>query len=533
MTMITFIENMCLSSKSRDLFGDKDEVISRIDASLIIKKIATLLEHVQKASGKSQLSIAIYLPRTNFYLLSIYGCWVSGNYYTPLNQDWPIEHTLKILTKLKPDLLITDGSVDFASLIQEQGLGLEKTVALRMSNVNDVDMQWKNFPLGDRIWDFEYWKSKESKDTDKNILYIIFTSGSTGDQKGVVIRKNSFVSYIQMCQDRFPRLKECSKVLINGEMTFDISLADIAFSMAHDLEIHLSPESKNILMHLKLIIDRNIDSLYAVPATLSHLYTWAGMRKQINLSHLKVIFSGGDVLNEELVKTAKIHSPNAWVYNMYGPTEVTMNCLSCRVDDLLPSQILNGKLPNGTPFTTVHARLFKDDGFHDDEGELVVSGPQLMEGYLDDEEKNRQSFQVIDGEKYYKTGDQFTYHNGLYYFEDRLDQLVKIKGYRINLNDVAKPLQKIPEVLECRAVSADNFQGEKIIVMFYRTQKNLSANSDEKKRFESSLIEVISQSLPQYMIPHTFVWIKEFPLGKTGKHNLAELRKLAGEILCK
>ena len=188
-------------------------------------------------------------------MAAIFATWRTGNYYIPLNKEWPEVHTRKILDHLKPDLIIsdTDDYLTYCPILKPLAVDFVSEPAAS----------------------FEIPIQRKLKDDD--LAYIIYTSGSTGDQKGVMIYRRSLEAYISWMSRDFVALADCKKLLINGELTFDISVADFAFALAHDLEIHVTPSSSNLFATLKMLTSQQIDSLYAVPSP-NNLCNWFASR---------------------------------------------------------------------------------------------------------------------------------------------------------------------------------------------------------------------------------------------------------------
>ena len=453
--------------------------------------------------------MAIILPRNVSYLAAIFAAWFTGNYYVPLNKEWPEAHTRKILDHLKPDLIIsdTDEYSTYCPILKPLAVDFlsEPATGLKMP--------------------------AQRKLKDDDLAYIIYTSGSTGDQKGVMIYRRSLEKYISWMSQDFVTLANCKKLLINGELTFDISVADFAFAIAHDLEIHVTPSSSNLFATLKMLTSRQIDSLYAVPSTLNNLCNWFSSRGGKGMEHVKHVFSGGDVLNVDLISRISKLSPDAFIYNMYGPTEATMNCLSIRVDDKLDQIIASQAVPTGRLPSHISGMLLplNNDLPETNVGELIIAGDQLMAGYLYDEQKTMDAFLQVDGVSYYKTGDVFRKEGDVFHYLDRADSLVKIKGYRINLSDITNLLCSNDDVTEARAVAVWDAKSEQYVLIAFFVL-NSGVNHEDAV---TSLLDLCQQNLPAYMVPSTFLPISAFPLGKTGKHDLHALRQKATAALQK
>jgi len=498
-----YISRLLRSEKTADLFGDSSQVLSRNQSEELVDRVAHAIHARTEQLGRPAM-VAIYLPRDNYYLAAIFGSWKSNNHYLPLNQAWPDETTRHILQDAQPDLIISDTGTfqDIAPTL------LCETAATYETPPPTLLRQW------------------QSESSGPGIAYVIYTSGSTGGQKGVVISRRSLVSYIEWVERTLGDHRDNRSLLINGEMSFDISLADLTFAIAFETEIHVSPDPRNMLKHAQMVIDRQIDTFYGVPSTLNRLFSWVETRNGVSLSGLRTIFSGGDVLTTNLVELLARVAPNAVCYNMYGPTEVTMNCLYLPVDDEGGKNKDLGSIPTGKEFSHLKYLLVDPDSLSVEasEGELLVSGDQCMEGYLHDSQRTEQAFVTIDGTRYYRTGDFFTRDvHGIYTILGRVDSVVKVQGYRVNTNMIDGVLSREPFVREAKTITMRSGEDVKTI-----TFVSCSKAPDDLK---AVLTEVCRTKLPRYMIPSHFIEMPELPQGGTGKVDTQQLSEIACERL--
>lgn len=496
----TYLSRTFQSGKSPYLFGDAKNVLTRLDSKLLVDRIAHAI-HERTVSLGRPARIAIYLPRDNYYLSSIFAVWQSANYYIPLNQAWPIEHTQKILGDAHPDLIIAD-TCEYEDLVPTLDVAVFEDYPL---------------PSGELL---KHW---EERAAEPGIAYVIYTSGSTGDQKGVVISKKAFCSYIQWVESHFSQHQENLSLLINGEMSFDISLADLSFALAFETEIHISPDPKNMLYHARLIQERGIDTFYGVPSTINQLFSWVNKREGLDFEQLKTVFSGGDVVTFDLIDLVHETAPNARYYNMYGPTEVTMNCLQYPMDQVDRQNCYQGTVPTGLGFPHLEYRLIDPNDLTaaESEGELVISGDQCMDGYLNDPEKTAEAFLDLEGKRYYRTGDLFFKdERDVYTIVGRIDSIAKVQGYRVNTNTIGNLILKEDFVQDARCLVVETGQAEKRIVLFVTLAK-------PPANYEEILMQSCGETLPRYMIPSYTFSIDKFPLGETGKHDIKKLTQLA------
>ena len=498
--VLDYLDRSLDSNKTEHFLGDIDGVLSRKESKNLIYQYANFLADYETQGKNSQLGIAILLPRNVDYLLAIFATWMSGHYYIPLNTNWPREHINKILAMAKPDLLITQGETDY------------KVRSIAIGELKKAEKP--------NSWRVETWIKRRK---EHGLSYIIYTSGSTGEQKGVMISKKSLSSYINWTARFFSAFTENIALLQNGELNFDISIADISTVLALDLELHISPSTQNLMAHALLVKKRNIDTFYGVPSTINRLFSWIETRPDIKLDGLKLVFSGGDIVTFNMIKLVRRLAPSAHLYNMYGPTETTMNCLSIRIDQLSSDECEN-VVPTGHLLDHLQGYLINSQleicDESETEGELVVGGDQCMEGYLQDKEKTKQAFVEIAGKQFYRTGDLFRRNSeGLYFFIGRSDSLVKIKGYRINTGTITNVISESEMISEACTIVVEN-EGEKSIVTYVTKNTNIP-------NIQETLLDFCKEKLPTYMLPSRIILLDQLPLGKTGKYDLGHLEELA------
>jgi len=497
-----YLAGLFSSQRTPDLFGDASTVLSRRESKALVDRIAHAI-HDRTAALARPASIAIHLPRTNQYLATIFAAWQAGHHYVPLNQAWPDAHTRQILDDAQPDLIVTDtpGFDDVAPV-----LSIDDATCYPIPS---ADMH--------RAWD--------AAAAQPGTAYVIYTSGSTGGQKGVVISKGALTAYVDWVHRVLGAHRGNQRLLINGEMSFDISIADLAFALAFETEIHISPSAKNMLAHARLLRDRGIDTFYAVPSTINRLFSWARTRKDLRFEHLKTVFSGGDVLTYGLVDLVRQVAPDARCYNMYGPTEVTMNCLYFPIPQHHEGSGKQGPVPTGMAFDHLTYLLVDPDTLtpaeHD--GELLVAGSQCMDGYLRDPARTAAAFVEVSGDRYYRTGDLFERDaDGVYSIVGRVDSLVKVKGYRVNTTVVDSLLMGADWVQDARAVVVPQGDGDAAIVAFLAVRAAPESG-------EEVLKQRCASELPHYMVPIRFIFLDQLPHGTTGKVDVAKLREMALE----
>jgi acyl-coenzyme A synthetase/AMP-(fatty) acid ligase len=493
------LENNARSGKSRDLFGDIHATWTRSESLDAVERIACGLDAAIDA-GKAGATIGICLPRDRRYLATMFAAWARGDSFVPLNPRWPRAHLQRVLEIAQPDVIVTDGG--------DPGEGKHRLVTLPA--IDEVLALPPPTSAQAARWRGHRAVAQRS--------YAIFTSGSTGGQKGVLISAGAYESYLDWAGRYWRDSAKYKSLLITAELTFDITLGDLAFALAHDVEIHVSPDPSNVFAHAKLIRDRHVNVFYSVPSTISRLFPLAQSRDDVRLDGLDLVIAGGDAFAPRLIDLVQCASPHAQFHNVYGPTEVTINCVAARVDDQRERISAAGLVPIGLPFEHLPTTLDEEEPWERagwTQGELLVGGPQCMEGYLSDAGATARAFVERGGQRYYRTGDVVARDpDGYLYVIGRRDALVKVKGYRVNPVAVDNVLAKNAAVKESRTVFLPAGNGEGELVSFVVAAPGADVRS---------LMGECRTELPGYAVPARIVIVDAMPVGASGKYDNREL----------
>ncbi len=489
-----FPDKLALSDTKINLTFRELEIIFKAIAAAIIDKVGNTTR---------QISIALLLDRNVYYIASMFTAWELGGYFIPLNNKWPTTVIDKIIGQCKPDVVIC-----------------HKSGFYHKQNALYIEELKQDIPT-------QYLKPRQSLPSD--LAYVIYTSGSTGTPKGVMITNHSYKTYVEWTKNFFQDYKNNEKLLITAELTFDITMGDIAFAFAFGTAIFVAPDPKNIASIVRIVTENQIDTFYSVPTTHNSFFNFARFKRGVNVNTLKLIISGGDKFSVELIKTIKTVVPKAHFYNVYGPTEVTINCFAIRLDNVIEEIEEQDDIPIGIPFNVIDAVIIdqeKGDVTNLEKlGVLYVTGPQVMLGYFNDEETSLCAF-IYDprypefNRKLYNTGDlAVKKSDGRFYLMGRVDDLVKIKGYRIHPNEVTTPLTNIDGIIEAATIAVEYSRGKKLISFV-----TISNQIDKKNIFED-----LSQKIPDYMIPEDIFIIDKMPLNNSGKIDKLSLKRFYKE----
>lgn len=339
--------------------------------------------------------------------------------------------------------------------------------------------------------------------------YILFTSGSTGIPKGVPISHGALEAFMNACDSAGLGNITGKKCLQSFDLTFDLSIFGYLYPLVQGACVcTLGDTGLKQLQAAELLEEEEIHTALMVPSLVRLLQ---GLFDRLEFPALRQLLFCGEALPADLIRDFLPCVPNAVIRNMYGPTEATIFCM----EYVLPAnpeewKQQNGILSIGKPLSGTWVAL-------DSEGQLLLSGPQLSPGYLNAVSGRADAFVVKNQARWYQTGDVAACDDsGHYYFRGRMDQQVKVQGYRIELEEVEYHLNRLAAPALAVVVAVKDISGGDALHAFVNTP-GLDMEALRKSA---------EDSLPAYMVPTAWHGIEAFPLnvnGKTDRKALAEL----------
>jgi amino acid adenylation domain-containing protein/FkbH-like protein len=344
--------------------------------------------------------------------------------------------------------------------------------------------------------------------------YIFFTSGTTGIPKGVLGLHKGLAHFINWQRDRFAVGPDDRSAQLTG-LSFDVVLRDIFLPLTSGATLCLPQEDDLGADRVTAWLRRErITILHTVPSLLQ---SWlAGLSSTISLPSLRRIFFAGEPLTDRLVRLCRVEfAPAAEIVNLYGPTETTL----AKCFYVVAADPPSGVQPVGWPLPQTQALISSENlepcGIGE-LGEIVIRTPFRTAGYINapDEGKKRfaaNPYSTDERDLLYRTGDRGRYRpDGSIEIVGRLDHQVKIRGVRVEPNEVAATLMQHTSISECVVVSRKNMQGEYILVAYVAASKQESISAHELRAH-------LSGRLPSAMIPSAFVFLQSLPLTPNGK----------------
>ncbi|HXM58428.1 MAG TPA: amino acid adenylation domain-containing protein [Candidatus Dormibacteraeota bacterium] len=363
-----------------------------------------------------------------------------------------------------------------------------------------------------------------------DVAYILFTSGSTGRPKGVPVRHGQLAEYLPFCVGRYA-VRPGSRLSQTFDLAFDPSVFDmfVAWGGGGTLVV---PTPDEILTPARFVADRGITHWFSVPSVISMARGLRGLRPG-SMPGLQWGLFAGEQLTLEAARAWAAAAPNGIVENLYGPTELTITCAGHRLPALVAQwpDTPNGTVPIGQPHPHLEVAVLDEAGRPADVGELCVRGSQRFGGYLDPVDdagrfrRGEDGAAIPDGgrptaDDWYRTGDRVTWHQGDLVHLGRLDDQVKIHGYRVEPGEIESVLRQHPAALDVVVLSdGEGGGGGRLYALF-------CGDRDA----EHQLAEHARRRLPWFMVPERLLWVGAFPTTANGKIDRRRLRELAREM---
>ncbi|MBD2567296.1 non-ribosomal peptide synthetase [Anabaena lutea] len=454
-----------------------------------------LANYLQILGVQSEKIVGICVERSLEMIVGLLGILKAGGAYLPLDFAYPQERISRMLDDAQVAVLLTQKH-------------LSKRLPQHQVEMICLDTDW--LLISQAIE-----SNPVCEIQPENLAYVIYTSGSTGEPKGVMIQHSSVVNLANglhqaiYCDHQNSPLR----VSLNGSLTFDTSVKQI-IQLIYGHSLNIVPEKVRFDGNamLSYLQQQKIDVLDCTPSHLGLLIA-AGLLESDAAPQYVLV--GGEPIDESMWTTLA-QAQNINFYNVYGPTECTVDTTVCLI------QIAKIKPVIGRPIANVKTYIL-DEYLQpvpiNMPGELHIGGAGLARGYVNAKELTQKKFipnpfDKTAGSRLYKTGDLARYlPNGEIEYLGRIDNQVKIRGFRIELGEIEAVLNQHSIVREAKVITREDIPGDKRLVAY------IIPNSKENTQGEISqqIREYLKQKLPDYMIPSAFVVLESFSLTTNGK----------------
>ncbi|RSN33492.1 amino acid adenylation protein [Amycolatopsis sp. WAC 01416] len=379
-------------------------------------------------------TVGLYVEPSADLMVGVWGILFSGAAYLPLSPEYPEDRLRYMLEDSHTGVVVT-----------------QPRLAGRLAG-------W--VPDGTRIVSVADARGGIPRGPSPDSLaYVIYTSGSTGKPKGVMIEHHSVVSQLRWLQ-ACGHLDTNVTVLQKTPMSFDAAQWEILAPAAGARVVLGAPGSfRDPEALIDTVVKHDVTTLQCVPTSLQALLDTERLG---GCTSLRKLFSGGEALSRRLAKELARELPSARLVNLYGPTECTINATAHVVDpDTLDDSAAT--VPIGVPVDNTQCFVLDADLAPVDigeTGELYIGGVQLARGYLNRPEQMSENFvpnPFIPTERLYRTGDLVRWNaDGTLQFVGRADNQVKLRGYRVELDEIAVAIEEHTWVRRAAAVVTDD-----------------------------------------------------------------------------
>jgi D-alanine--poly(phosphoribitol) ligase subunit 1 len=422
---------------------------------------------------------------------SFLAAWFSGFGFVPINPKNPFDRNNNILeqTHIKYVLSVRQ---DITNIID-----LDKVKVIYTLELHDESTSLKHPFL-----------------SGKQVMCILFTSGSTGIPKGVPMTLTNINATLDSFWALGYHLNENDGFLQMFEFTFDMSMLSYLPAFLLGACVYSVADAKvKYLSALKLMQHHDITFAAMVPSTIAFLKPYFN---QIKLENLKYSVLGGEPLYADLAAEWANCTPNAQIVNISGPTETTMACMGYNLHrDRSENRSYNGVLAFGSPWKNTRAIVVDENNVVVNthiEGELCFAGDNVMDGYWNLPEKNKEVFFTMNFNgtdyRFYKTGDMaYVDDDGIFITCGRKDQQVKIQGHKVELAEIEVLTREYTQLTNVRAITKKSLQGRNEIYVFVEGYTGNSAQ----------ISQYLKSKVPSYMMPKDVIILSHFPVNINGK----------------
>lgn len=477
------------------VFGlrDSDTIAFRIaDKEYSYKQFFDYVEQIySEISSVDDNLIGLYATDDIRTYASILALWLCGKTYVPLNPNQPKERHAEVIDSVHTHTVLSADAKyiyphDGVDVITTNGFSHKCYVRKDLMQIADV--------------------------SDDTLAYIIFTSGSTGKPKGVQLTRGNVAHFIDSMNHIGLNINSADRCLQPFDLTFDFSVSSYVIPLVKGASIYTVPNRAVKFTYIAgLLEEYKLTVLQMVPSMIRNLLPYLD---EVELRSVHYNILCGEALTGKVIIPWHQANPNMISYNMYGPTEDTVFCTYYLInkENMYSPKSANDIVSIGKTFKNNSIFLLDDNdkviSEPNKEGELCLSGAQLTPGYWENDKENLEKFLLVDGVRYYRSGDMCYYaEDGNLMYVSRKDFQVKINGFRVELGEIEN---------RYAAISGGKYS---VVMPFVNEQGNTElAIIIEGKEYDYRGHRVaLANELPAYEVPNKWLFIRSIPLNQNGK----------------
>ncbi len=453
-----------------------------------------LAHYLQASSIGPGTLVGICLERSLDMIISILAVLKAGAGYVPLDPTYPQERLAFMLRDAQVHILITRRTQDLPGV---------QTPVIVLESLQEIIEQ-------------ESIANPVSAVSRRDIAYVIYTSGSTGLPKGVAIEHYGLCNMLQE-QIRIFSVQASDRIAHFASFSFDASVSEMFLAFLVGAQLHLIPQERRwpAPVLLDYLAEHHITMITLPPSALALL-------SPEKLPLLHTIISAGEELSVEI---AARWSAERRLFNAYGPTEGTV-CAT------IGRYWARARRPSiGQPIANMQIYLldtFLRPVTRGAVGEMYIGGMGLARGYFKRPELTAERFlphpfSKKPGARLYRTGDLARFlPDGSIECLGRIDRMVKIRGFRVELGEIEAVLEQHPLILQSLVTVFKDLRGTKRLAV-YAIAPPAYTQGEQSARLQQEVLHLLQRNLPGYMQPAAFMILRSFPLSPSGKIDLRAL----------
>nr|HAT8713900.1 amino acid adenylation domain-containing protein [Legionella jordanis] len=453
-----------------------------------------LANYLLSLGVRSEHSVGIFLERSLDSYISILAVLKTGASYVPIEIEYPDERVNYIFSDMPFHSVITSSP----QLQRKNSIDFPSTIVLDQLRKNIAE-QPNTRPIQGPL-------------ASDQLCYVIYTSGSTGKPKGVEVTHSNICHYVRVASSLY-QMSFSDRVYQGFSLAFDASLEELwmAFANGAALVACTNKDTRSGVGLIEFLQNNKITVFSTVPTLLSTL--------EGDLPNLRLLILGGEACTLNLIQ--RWQRPNLTIMNTYGPTEATV--IATYKECKLGEPVTIGQPLDGYEVVIVdeHLQLVPDGT----EGELCIAGAGVARGYVNRPEITENKFvkhPKDSNKRLYRTGDLAMINEvGEIVFLGRVDDQVKLRGFRIELNEIETVIMEY-EAINQAVVSLQELDNP-CLVAYLLLKKDAPFDLQHFKEF-------MKKRLPHYMLPSFFEIVEAFPLLSSGKVNRKALPKPQSSI---
>ena len=466
----------------------------------------SLAAHIDRLGLPDKSPVVVFGGQEYEMLATFVALTKSGHAYIPIDSHSALERVAAIVEVAEPSLIIAINDfplVDVAAPI------------FSAEQVQTAFREGASYELSHPV------------QGDDN-YYIIFTSGTTGKPKGVQISHNNLLSFTNwMITDKEFATPERPQMLAQPPYSFDLSVMYWAPTLALGGTLFALPSA--VTQDFKQLFETILSLPIAIWTSTPSFADMALLSDDFNsqkLPQLTHFYFDGEELTVKTAQKLRDRFPQARIINAYGPTEATVALSAVAVTD---EMLQNCKrLPIGYTKADSPTFVIDEEGQkvpNGQQGEIIVCGPAVSKGYLNNPEKTAEAFFEFEGLPAYHTGDVGSMTDeGLLLYGGRMDFQIKFNGFRIELEDVSQNLNKSKYVESAVAVPRYNKDHKVQNLLAYVILKDGVAEQFEREiDITKAIKEDLQDIMMSYMMPSKFLYRETLPLTPNGKIDIKGL----------